>query len=88
MSIDFNRQTLQTFARRLTPAAQVTGTDPMEWVLHGGEDFGLLATFPAGAELPEEFTVIGTVTARTGRRSQVSVDGKLVTANAGFDHFN
>lgn len=88
VSIDFNRQALQTFATRLTPAAQLTGADPMDWVLHGGEDFGLLATFPAGAEIPEEFTVIGAVTARSGRRSQVSVDGKLVTANAGFDHFN
>ncbi|WP_347040014.1 hypothetical protein AAHB37_07980 [Glutamicibacter halophytocola] len=60
----------------------------MDWVLHGGEDFGLLAAFPADAEVPEEFTVLGVATARGGRRSLVTVDGKTVTANAGFDHFS
>jgi len=88
VSIDFERQVLQKFAARLAPAAQLTKTDPMDWVLHGGEDFGLLAAFPADAEVPEEFIVLGVTKARSGRRSLVTVDGKTVTANAGFDHFS
>ncbi|MGY1812124.1 thiamine-phosphate kinase [Blastococcus sp. SYSU D00820] len=37
------------------------GVDPMAWVLAGGEDHSLLATFPAGAVLPAGWTVIGVV---------------------------
>ncbi|UYQ78839.1 thiamine-phosphate kinase [Glutamicibacter sp. JL.03c] len=88
ISIDYNGQILQKFASRLAPAAQLTGTDPMAWVLHGGEDFGLVAAFPTEADVPEEFTVIGVAKARSGRRSLVTVDGKPATASAGFDHFN
>ena len=33
----------------------------MDWVLFGGEDHGLLATFPADKEIPKEFKVIGVV---------------------------
>jgi thiamine-monophosphate kinase len=35
-----------------------------DWVLHGGEDHSLLATFPAGAVLPRGFKVIGEVIAQ------------------------
>ncbi len=35
------------------------------WVLHGGEDHSLLATFPAGTTLPRGFKVIGEVVAKT-----------------------
>lgn len=34
---------------------------PLEALLHGGEDHGLLATFPVGAALPEGFRRIGAV---------------------------
>jgi thiamine-monophosphate kinase len=40
--------------------------------LHGGEDHGLLATFPAAASLPEGFRRLGTVTTDAG---VVLVDG-------------
>ena len=33
----------------------------MAWVLTGGEDHALLATFPAGAALPVGWTAIGSV---------------------------
>ncbi len=32
-----------------------------DWVLHGGEDHSLLATFPKGSQLPRGFKVIGEV---------------------------
>jgi thiamine-monophosphate kinase len=37
------------------------GVDPMAWVLTGGEDHALLATFPADVTLPEGWTAIGAV---------------------------
>lgn len=44
-----------------------------DWILDGGEDHGLLGTFPAGATIPPEFTVIGTV--RVGTPGEVTLDG-------------
>jgi thiamine-monophosphate kinase len=38
-----------------------------DWVLHGGEDHSLLATFPAGAVLPRGFKVIGEVIAQAAQ---------------------
>jgi thiamine-monophosphate kinase len=53
------------------------GVDPMAWVLTGGEDHALVATFPPQAVLPEGWTPIGSV--RTGpRRAGVFVDGRPV----------
>ena len=51
------------------PTAQVT-----DWVLDGGEDHGLLGSFPADVTIPPEFTVIGTV--RIGTPGEVTLDGK------------
>jgi thiamine-monophosphate kinase len=51
------------------------GVDPMAWVLTGGEDHALVATFPARVALPDGWTAIGSV--RSGpRRAGVFVDGK------------
>ena len=45
-------------------------------MLFGGEDHGLLATFPAQLEMPPEFTAIGTVGAATnGEAGSVLLDG-------------
>jgi len=49
-------------------AAAALGRDPLEWVLTGGEDHALVATFPAGASLPEGFVVIGRVLLGSGVR--------------------
>ncbi|MGP4995655.1 thiamine-phosphate kinase [Glutamicibacter ardleyensis] len=87
VSIELDKTALEVFAQRLEPAANLLKTDPMQWVLHGGEDFGLLASFPADAEIPEEFTVIGTVVQTTGRRSTIRMDGKQLDYRNAFDHF-
>jgi thiamine-monophosphate kinase len=55
----------------------------LDWVLTGGEDHALAATFPAGRELPGNWTVIGQV--REGRG--VLVNGNAVTGRAGWNHF-
>jgi thiamine-monophosphate kinase len=41
--------------------ASALGADPLAWVLTGGEDHALLATFPPGAVLPEGWAVVGEV---------------------------
>lgn len=51
-------------AQPLKPVAGILGLGPAagsEWVLSGGEDYSLLATFPADAPLPEGFRALGTV---------------------------
>jgi thiamine-monophosphate kinase len=42
------------------PAAMV-GADPVRWLLTGGEDHGLLATFPSEVSLPAAFRPVGRV---------------------------
>jgi len=55
----------------------------LAWVLTGGEDHALVATFPRGVGLPPRWTVIGEV--RQGRG--VLVDGEAWVGQAGWDHF-
>lgn len=77
--------------RALDPAVRaldLTPADAGRWVLTGGEDHGLLATFPAGARLPEPFRAIGRVRA-VGQRpaGTVTVEGRLPEGPLGWDHF-
>lgn len=65
-------------------AAAAFNVDPLGWVLGGGDDHALLATFPADGALPEGFTVVGAV--REGPPA-VLVDGTRYTGSAGHDHF-
>ena len=76
--------------RMLAHAAQMVGADPVEWVLTGGEDHGMLATFPSGAVLPQGFRAIGTVLAADGRTpaGTVLVTGRSpAVTSTGWDHF-
>jgi thiamine-monophosphate kinase len=72
-----------TVAPRLVDVGGALGVDPLRWVLTGGEDHALVATFPAEATLPPGWSTIGTV--RTG--SGVQVDGEPYDGTAGWDHF-
>src|SRR6266704_1001885 len=56
----------------------------LDWVLTGGEDHALAATFPAGRALPSHWTVIGQVRAGQG----VLVNGSTVAGRAGWNHFS
>jgi thiamine-monophosphate kinase len=55
----------------------------LTWVLTGGEDHALAATFPPGTMLPPRWTVIGQVQPGSG----VVVDGREWAGSAGWDHF-
>ncbi|KQY47547.1 thiamine-phosphate kinase [Cellulomonas sp. Root137] len=70
---------------RLRAVADAVGVPAARWVLDGGEDHGLLATFPAGAVLPEPFRVVGRVVA--SGEGLVTVDGVAAPARSGWDHF-
>jgi thiamine-monophosphate kinase len=59
--------------------ASALGEDPMAWVLTGGEDHALVATFPAGVALPQGWTAVGRVTAG---ESGVLVGGEAAAAVA------
>ena len=45
------------------------GVDPMQFILGGGDDHAIVATFPAGTDLPEGFTAIGSAQRAGGGRS-------------------
>lgn len=70
VSIELDKTKLEGYAAVLELAAQSmtarddVARDPMDWVLYGGEDHSLLATFPHGSEIPRGFKVIGRVLER------------------------
>lgn len=72
---------------RLAAVADALGADARGWVLTGGEDHGLLATFPAGTALPAPFRRVGRVLPGDGSAS-VTVGGSAPEVEgSGWDHF-
>ena len=71
-------------AEPLQAVGAALGADPMGFILGGGDDHALAATFPAGAALPEGWTVIGTVAEGEG----VTVDGAAYEGPTGHTHFS
>ncbi|WP_166351864.1 thiamine-phosphate kinase [Phytoactinopolyspora limicola] len=63
--------------------ANATGADPLRWVLTGGDDNALLATFPPDVGLTARWQVIGRVLAGSG----VVVDGEPYGGDGGHAHF-
>ena len=59
------------------------GADPMRFLLAGGDDHALVATFPAGATLPAGWTRIGEVAEGEG----VTVDGAPYDGPTGHVHY-
>ena len=85
--LNLDAAALKELAVPLLPASELLGADPMAWVLGGGEDHGLLATFPAGVPLPPGFTAIGSVEAPAPTESTgVTIAGRPADA-VGWDHF-
>jgi thiamine-monophosphate kinase len=68
---------------QMRDAATALGVNPLVWVLAGGDDHALVATFPEGVTIPAAFTVIGSVHEGTG----VTVDRKPWQGGTGWDHF-
>jgi thiamine-monophosphate kinase len=70
-------------------AAAALGVDPHTWILAGGDDHALVATFPPRTALPDGWTVIGEVLPATlfAEGNGVTVDGRAWKGPAGWDHF-
>lgn len=89
VTIDVHSTAL-TVPDRFTEVASAIGTDPMAWVLTGGEDHALAATFPAATALPDPWQPIGTVTGlgvTISDRAAVTVDGEAYAGPQGYSHF-
>lgn len=67
---------------RLREVGAALNVDPLVWVLTGGEDYALAATFPARTRLPDAWRVVGAVTEGQG----VRVDGRRWPVG-GHEHF-
>jgi thiamine-monophosphate kinase len=68
---------------RLVDVGAALGVDPLHWLLTGGEDHGLAATFPGPA--PDGWTVIGRV---AEGEPGVLVDGRPYDGGpSGWEHF-
>ncbi len=72
-------------------AAAAFNADPLVWVLTGGDDHAVAATFPAGSQLPDGFVVVGSVAAVSDvellEGPGVTVGGRVPRGTAGHDHF-
>ncbi|MHA6625769.1 thiamine-phosphate kinase [Pseudonocardia sichuanensis] len=68
---------------RLVDVGAALGVDPLHWLLTGGEDHALAATFPGA--LPDGWTAIGTV---SEGEPEVMVDGRAYDGGpSGWEHF-
>jgi thiamine-monophosphate kinase len=79
--IEVRAQTVDVPAR-LREVGAALNVDPLVWVLAGGDDYALAATFPARAHPPDPWQVIGVVSEGQG----VRVDGRRWPAG-GHEHF-
>jgi thiamine-monophosphate kinase len=86
VAIDVNSARLEVPAR-LAEVGSALGKDPLEWVLTGGDDHALAATFPAGAQLVAPWRQIGVVGSAGESGSGVTVDGAVYEGSGGWDHF-
>ena len=82
VTIEIDRKQLAGYEAMLDLPAQSLGANTFDWVLQGGEDHSLLATFPATANLPRSFKAIGKVVAKSDHG--VLLDGQPV-ADSGWD---
>lgn len=67
---------------KLAEVGSALNVDPLVWVLTGGDDYALAATFPKGTELPGHWRVVGQVVEGDG----VRVDGRR-WPQGGHEHF-
>ena len=86
---------------QMADIGQAVGVDPLTWVLSGGEDHALVATFPPDVHLPSRWRVVGDVLRHSGgrpphprhdpaglfRTGTVTVDGAPWDRAGGWDHF-
>lgn len=67
----------------LHAVAAAVGSDPLQFMLGGGDDHALLATFASEGDVPKDWRLIGTV----GDGEGVTVDGGDYDGPTGWQHF-
>jgi thiamine-monophosphate kinase len=81
VAIDLHRSAFDV-PEPLVAVGAALGADPMQFILGGGDDHALLATFAPDA-VPEGWTVVGEVSEGAG----VTVDGEEYDGPTGWTHF-
>lgn len=78
-----------TIPDELAETAHRLDVDVLKWILTGGEDHALAACYPAAADIPHGWSVIGTVLKRSADQSapRVTVAGAAWAGPQGWDHF-
>lgn len=83
VGIDLSTAALSADRAALAGAADELDTDPLEWILGGGEDHALVATFPGAP--PSGWRVIGRTLEGSAR---VLVDGAVWRGHSGWQSFD
>ncbi len=81
VAIDIRRDAFE-IAEPLQAVGAALGVDPIEFILGGGDDHALLATFPEKS-VPKGWQVVGSVSEGSG----VTVDGGEYDGPTGWTHF-
>jgi thiamine-monophosphate kinase len=68
------------------PETDIAESTMLDWILGGGEDHSLVATFPPSVTLPPRWRVIGDARPAVGAGG-VMVDGKPYSGPGGWQHF-
>ena len=82
VAIDVRRNAFD-LAEPLVAVGAALGADPLQFVLGGGDDHALLATFPSASAVPEGWQIVGAVSEGEG----VTVDGAEYEGPTGWTHF-
>lgn len=82
VGIELDTSKLEVSAK-LRDVGSALGIEPMDWILAGGDDHALAATFPGASPPPAPWHVIG----RVARGRGVVVDGSAYDGPGGWDHF-
>jgi thiamine-monophosphate kinase len=85
VSIDVHRSAFEV-PDPLQAVGAALGADPLQFILSGGDDHALLATFPEGG-VPEGWQVIGAVAPAGPDGPAVTVDGAAYEGPTGWVHF-
>ena len=81
VAIDVHRDAFEV-AEPLQAVGAALGADPLQFILGGGDDHALLATFPDGS-VPDGWLVVGAVAEGSG----VTIDGEEYDGPTGWTHF-
>lgn len=84
VSVDIDPSAFDVHEAQQTVAAAIGGGDPLSFILTGGDDHALIATFPGG--VPDGWTVIGRVSSDDGEHV-VTVAGEAWSHQTGWRHF-